>query len=129
MANFPALGTQTHPLHPHTVRLCCASFSMFSFLSLSYEYYLKVFELLDLLQCIATHLQHTRLGFLERYPDLFSCDFHSRLVARSRKPFMLEALLRRCNEHPSVRKKQTDDSEASNSDTLIDSTGTVYPFG
>ena len=50
----------------------------------------------------------------------FSANCHSRLVARSRKP--IKCMLK-CQ---SVRKKQTVDPAASNSDTLIDSVVPVY---
>jgi len=41
---------------------------------------------------------------------------------------MLKALLRRRKQHQIVRKKQTVNPEAPNSDTLVDSAGIVYPI-
>jgi len=41
---------------------------------------------------------------------------------------MLKTLLRRCKQHQIAREKQTVDPAATSSDTLIDSTVTVYPI-
>jgi len=76
------------------------------------EYHPKVVEFLHLLHC----------RILTPYTDSAfwrdNGDFHSYLVARSRKRIkcMLETLLRRCKQYQIVLKKQTVDRATSNSD-------------
>jgi len=60
-------------------------------------------------------------------PRFFSADFHSGLIARSRKPikYMLKTLAEKMQAAPNRPQKQTVDPATSNSNTLIDSAVTV----
>jgi len=91
--------------------------------SVTRKYHPKVLELLDLLQLSAASLQRT-LAWVsgeKQYLGLFGVIFPSRLIARSWKSIkcMSKTLLRKCKQDQILRKKQTIDSAASNSDTLV----------
>jgi len=57
-------------------------------------------------------------------------NFHSGLITRSRKLIkcLLETLFRRFKQYQMVRENQMVNSVASNNDTLVDSTVTLYPI-
>ena len=85
--------------------------------SVTCENHLKLFERLHLLQCISSHLQNTppwaswETQYLQ-YHNLFSADFRSCLVARSRKPIkcVLKALLRRSTHAVPIRAQKANGS-------------------
>ena len=100
------------------------------------EYHPKVLERLPLLQCISAHLQNTLpwASWETQYLNLFSVDFRSFLVARSRKPSKceLKALLRRSPHavgYQFVRKKQTVHPTVDNSDAFVNASVTVFTRG
>jgi len=101
--------------------------------SITREYHPKLLERLHLLECISAHLQNTLpwASWETQYLNLFSADFSSCLVARSRN--QSNACWRPCWEDPRmqyqfVREKQTVHPAAPNSDTLVDPSLTVYPM-
>jgi len=75
-----------------------------------FEYHPKVLERLHLLQCISAHLQNTLpwVSWEAQYLNLFSVEFRSCLVARSRKPIkrLLKTLLRRSTHAVPIRPQK-----------------------
>jgi len=99
--------------------------------SVTRDYHPKVLERLQLLQCISAHLQNTLpwVSWETQYLNLFSDDFRSCLVARSRN--RSNACWRPCFEDPRiqyqfVRKKTTVHLAVPKSDTLVDTSVTAY---
>ena len=101
--------------------------------SVTHEYYPKVLEHLHLLHCISAHLLNTLpwVFWETQYLNLFSADFRSCLVQRSRKPIkcVLKTLMWRSTDAAPIRLQKANGSPYSaNSDTLFDASATVYPI-
>ena len=77
----------------------------------------KVLEHLHLLQCIFAQVQNTLpwASCETQYPNFYSADFRSRLVARSRKPIkcVLKTLLRRSTHAVPIRPQKANGSSCS----------------
>ena len=84
--------------------------------SVTREYHPKVLERLHLLQCISAHLQTTLTwaSWETQYLNLFSANFCSCLVSRSRKPIkcVLQALLRRYTHAVPIRPPQKENGSS-----------------
>jgi len=85
--------------------------------SVTREYHPKVLERLHLLQCISAHLKNTLpwASWETQYLNLFSAEFRSCLVARSRKPTkcVLKTLLRRSTHVVPIRPQKANGSSYS----------------
>ena len=82
--------------------------------SVTHEYYPKVLEHLHLLHCISAHLLNTLpwVFWETQYLNLFSADFRSCLVQRSRKPIkcVLKTLMWRSTDAAPIRLQKANGS-------------------
>jgi len=100
--------------------------------SVTRKYHHKVLERLHVVQCNSAHLQNALpwASWETQYLNLFSADFHSCLVAYSRKPTkcVLKTLLRRSSHSvPSRPQNAKVHPAVLNRDTLVEASVTVYP--